>query len=224
MTAAELSYQFFLAYDKAFEGASPGYDDKQVSVWLSQGQYRVFDRYYPIFEQSEEARRALEPLIVHNTPITDFAAGAHPNGYYADLPSDFMYAIEESVIANGQTGETKVVPITHDFYLENKGNPYQKPVITGGSDDLVWRMDIGQTGATKKTELITDGTALTSYRLEYLKQITDIVVDSLTPANDVDPVLDVTVHYEIITEAVKIAVAATKPDEYQIASLENNNS
>ena len=223
MTAEELSYNFFLAYDKAFEGAAPGYDDKQVSSWLSQGQYRVFDKYYSVFEQSELSRRALDPLI-KSTTISAFVTGVHPNGYLTDLPSDFMYATEESIIASGQSTETTVVPVTHDFYQKNKGNPYKQPKIDGGIDDLVWRMDIGLIGATKRTELITDGTDITSYRLEYLQQITDIVIDSLTPGNSVDPILDVTVHYEIITEAVKIAVAATKPDEYQIASLENNSN
>jgi len=223
MTAAELSYQFFLAYDKAFEGASPGYDDKQVSTWLTQGQYRVFHKYLPIFENSEMARRALEPLIKH-TDITSFATGVHPNGFYADLPVDFMYAVEEAVKGTALSVESTVVPITHDFYMKNIGNPYKQPKLEGKIDDTVWRMDIGSDTSTKKTELITDGTTLANYRLEYLQQITDIVVDELIPANDVDPILDSTVHNEIITEAVKIAVAATKPDEYQIASAENNSN
>ena len=116
------------------------------------------------------------------------------------------------------------MPVSHDFYIKNVNNPYKKPKLNGGVDDVVWRMDIGSGTSTKKTELITDGTALVSYRLQYIQQITDIVVDSLTPSNSVDPILDFTVQNEIITEAVKIAVAATKPDEYQIAALENNSN
>ena len=223
MTAEELSYQFFLAYDKAFEGAAPGYDDKQVSTWLSQGQYRVFNKYYNVFEQSEDARRALEPMIKSAT-VLSFSAGSHPNGYFANLPTDFMYAVEESVKGTALTGEAAVLPVSHDFYIKNVNNPYKKPKLNGGVDDVVWRMDIGSGTSTKKTELITDGTALVSYRLQYIQQITDIVVASLTPSNSVDPILDFTVQNEIITEAVKIAVAATKPDEYQIAALENNSN
>ena len=218
MTAAELSYRFFLAYDKAFEGAAPGYDDKQVSTWLSNAQYRVFDKYYRQFERSEAARRALEPMI-KSTSILSTSAGVHPNGYFINLPTDFMYAIEEAVTLTGATSESCVKPITHDFYALNRSNPYKKPY-----SDVVWRMDVSSDTATKKTEIITDGTAISNYRLQYLTKITDIVVDSSTPANDVDPILDSTVHDEIITEAVKIAVAATKPDEYQIAALENNSN
>lgn len=223
MTAEELSYQFFLAYDKAFEGAAPGYDDKQVSTWLSQGQYRVFNRYYNIFEQSEDARRALDPMIKSAT-ITAFSTGNHPNGYFASLPTDFMYAIEESVKGTALTGEATVIPVTHDFYIKNVKNPYKKPKLNGGIDDVVWRMDIGSGTSTKKTELITDGTTLVSYRIHYIQQLTNIVVDSIVSSNSVDPILDPTVQNEIITEAVKIAVAATKPDEYQIAALENNSN
>lgn len=217
MTAEDLKYSFLLAYDKAFEGASPAYDDAQISEWLTQAQVRVFTKYYAKFEETEDARRAIDPLIKSYTATT-FTAGNHPNGYFVELPSDFMYAIEEAVTLTDLTSETRVVPIKHDFYQINRLNPYKRP-----NNDVVWRMDIGTTGS-KNVELITDGTLIDEYRLQYIQHVTNIVVDSYSSGNNIDPIIDPTVQYEIVTEAVKMAVAATKPDEYQIAINEVNSN
>lgn len=232
MTANEMKYEFLILYDKFFEYGAPSYDDKQTSTVLSKAQHRVsmrkydalMNKYQKGFENSEKLRRELDNLI-QTTTITDKSAGIHPNGYLLDLPSDFMFAIEESVITSlSAGGEVRVLPVTHDFYNRNIKNPYKKPLDT----EVIWRMDIGkETGVdTKRTELIVgiNTTTITSYRLEYLRTIPEIVCDEEIPANQVDSILDELVHHEIVDEAVKIAVAATTPEVYQISAKEQKDN
>jgi hypothetical protein len=150
-----------------------------------------------------------------------------------NLPTDFYLAVEEAAKTAEKSTEAKVVPITHDFYIQNVENPYKQP-----SKDVIWRMlfsrkDYGEdggdafTGLTpKRTELIVRDKAnypITAYRLRYLMSVPDIVVDRLVEANQRHTLLQELI-YDIIDEAVAMATAATKPEEYQIAINEKKES
>lgn len=157
------------------------------------------------------------------TPSSD-QLGVHPNGVFFDLPSDFLYSIEEAAMLAGGTKEVIVKPIKHDSYIANINNPYKQPCSW-----LVWRMDysratdaIGTSSATaKRTELIHDGTGLTAYRMRYLRFPPEITVNEYDPTQQRHCVLDMTMHESIVSEAVKIAQAAVNPQEYQISAAES---
>ena len=313
MTANELKYNWLLKFDSLFGYSAPAYDDRQVSLLLTEAQWRVFlkkynpfgNKYQKGFEGNEQRRRELEQLIkaaniscVNNTgsifytgttttgskniplissvtglnpglPITGSGIpanttivtvgtnfitisnnatasstvpltsglgkstdqfGIHPNGVLLDLPEGFLYAIEESAKSSASgTKEITVKPITHDEYLSNINNPYKNPY-----SNLVWRMDFSRSVqpsgvspySRKRTELITNGaTSLLSYRLRYLSAPSPIVVDDITLSNQRHCLLDESIHSEIVDEAVVIAAAAVKPQEYQIgaAEIQRNN-
>jgi hypothetical protein len=247
MLANEMKFNFMLKYDALFEFSGPAYDDRQISYILTSAQTRVFmDRYYAPanknqrgFEADEKKRRELEQLIKNASisagDITDAGTtGAHPNGNFYYLPSAFLYAIEESAKLTGTTVFVPVKPVRHDEYVANVNNPYKQPFA-----NLVWRMDYSRVsdpigniveatweGTTKKRiELITHtGASINDYRLRYLRMPPNIVVDEYTPANQVHCVLDKSIHETIVDEAVKIAKAAVKPEEYQIAAVEKDSS
>lgn len=161
--------------------------------------------------------------------------GAHPKGVFLDMPSDFLYAVEEAVKLETDPGavlnatESWIKPVKHDEYLANINNPYKQPY-----KDLVWRMDISrlqQASGTailatpKRTELILpSGYAVNQYRVRYLATPPSIVCDEFTPANQVHCILDETLHREIVDEAVVIAQAAVKPDKYQIGVAEQERN
>jgi len=155
--------------------------------------------------------------------------GVHKNGTFLDLPSNFLYAIEESVITSATSNEEVfVLPVRHDQYRANIRHPYKKPYT-----NLVWRMDFSKetkpigtdsTGSSKRTELITDGSTISEYRVRYLQSPPDIVVDEVTPANQVHCILDETIHREIVDEAVVIARAAVDQEKYQLSVNEGNRS
>lgn len=241
MTANEMKYEFELKFDSLFDYSAPAYDDRQVSYLLTNAQLRIFkDHYNPLankyragFEQNEQRRRDLEQLInsasISGGDISTSSSqiGVHPNGTFYDLPDDFYLAIEENAVLTGSSIEINVLPVQHDWYRNNVRNPYKQPW-----DDLVWRMDFRRedhgedggdsyTGRTaKRVELITDGTAITDYRVRYIQTPPEIVVATAIPANQRHCILDETLHEEIVAEACKIADAAVKKEEYQISTLE----
>lgn len=230
MTANELAYRLELKFDSMFEYAAPAYDDKQLSVMLSNAQERVIDDLVKFFEASEKVRTALKHLIkpasVSNGEISVSASqtGVHPVGIFYDLPGDTRHLVEEAVKLSGISKETTVKPVTHDFYMANINNPYKKP-----SKDVAWRMDISRLtdsdgtstlASSPRVEIITDGTGITDYRVRYLRQPPNIIVDKDVPANQKHCVLDESVHDKIVDEAIKMMKASTTPEHYQIARAE----
>lgn len=246
MTANQLREETLLLFDKQFEFAAPHYDDRQLSKVLTNAQLSVVvDIYSPNkdgedFESIELSKRRLEQLIkpaslsTGDITVSSSQVGVHPNGTFYDLPSDFFLAAEEAATTAEQTAEAEVIPVTHNFYTKNVPNPYKKPY-----KKVVWRMDIsrfdhGEDGGdaytdrtSKRTELIVKDKAtypVTEYRLRYLVTPPEIVCDELTPANQRHSILDDTVHYKIVRQAVKIMTAAVKPEEYQIAVNETKEN
>ena len=237
-----MKFNTLLFYDGMFELTAPAYDDRQISAVLTKAQMRVFKRHYAPtdnqfgqgFESTEERRRDLEQFIKGATlSESSDQIGIHPGGVFYDLPTDFLYAIEESLVTSDSTpSEITVVPVRHDQYRANINNPYKKPY-----ENLAWRMDYSRedhgddggdalTGRTaKRTEIITkSGSTISSYRVRYIMMPPDIVCDEITAANQRHCILDESLHDEIVNEAANIMYAATKPDEYQISSAEQQRS
>ena len=242
MTANDMKFSFQLKFDSLFEFTAPEYDDRHISYLLTEAQWRVFiskynplaDKYQKGFEGSEQRRRDLEQLIKSSTITTQSSSqtGVHPGGVFIDLPTDFLYSIEEAVKLSNVATESWVKPVRHDEFLSNINNPYKKPY-----KNLVWRMDFSRadygedggdsfTGRTpKRTEIILPfGYTLTHYRVRYLSIPPDIVCNEFQPADQRHCVLDETLHREIVDEAVAIAKAAVKPEEYQTSLTEKQRS
>lgn len=250
MTANEMKYNLLLFFDKLFEYGAPAYDDRQISAILNKAQTRVFKRHYsPLanaykigFEGNEQRRRDLEQFIasaeydseavepVEGVDIIESPTqtGAHLNGVFYDMPSNFLYAVEESLVtADSTPEEVNIVPVRHDEYRANIRNPYKKPY-----KNLAWRMDYSREthrsgtddASQKRTEIITDGAAILYYRVRYLIIPSEIVVDEVTAVNQRHCILDETLHDEIIDEAVKIAKASVMPETYQIADKEQKEN
>jgi len=254
MTANEMKFSFQLKFDSLFEFSAPAYDDRQISYLLTEAQFRVFtDHYDPLsnktqrgFESNEMRRRDLEQFIksasVSGGEITASSdqTGIHTNGTFYDLPTDFLYAVEENAITTAVAGEeVNVKPVKHDEYRANIRNPYKQPY-----ENLVWRMDYSRytphynpsnPATPKRTELIVGPNSsnhsspgvvpsITDYRVRYIQMPPDIVVDEVTAANQRHCVLDETLHRVIVDEAVKMAVATVNPEEYQLKVAEKTES
>ena len=169
-----------------------------------------------------------------------------PNGRFWKMPEDFMWSISEGAdILLGSTNSqytctgtpyiienVKVKPKTHDEYHADINNPYAKPYY-----DLVWRMDYQRetyTGAftagnQTRRELVTDGSyTVNKYRVRYIRRPDDIIPvtsgDTTAGTSSVDCRLDPSIHREIVTEAVRMAVSVTKPEEVQVKEFEMQKS
>jgi hypothetical protein len=235
MTANEMANEFEIGVDVITSLGAPGYTDEEISTILSVGQENLVKRKYTRdsnklrkgYEGSEKRRKDLSQLMRTVVPtISASQAGVFPNGTLYDLPSNLLYVTSEHVVTDiplcvdGVESQTEyeqveVIPKTHDEYNEHIRDPFNKP-----SKEEVWRMDFFDATA-KRHELITDGTFnISSYFVRYLKKPIDIVVDRVTPGNQVDSELDDAMHREIIQEAVRYAVSIMKPNEYQIKQAE----
>jgi hypothetical protein len=222
MTAAEMKEEFLILYDKITNFNAPGYEDEEISMFLSKAQERVFlhivnpagNKYQSGIELTEKRRKDLSELTSNaDATVSASQVGSKADGQFFDLPADFLYAIqEEATISstdacyNGNTG-VEIKPITHNFYTKNRKNPHKKPY-----GELIWRMDFSSEGGVKRHELITDAsTTVTTYNLRYYKRPVEI---DITGAVDCE--LDAIIHRQIIDEAVAIATGVTNPEEYQI--------
>jgi hypothetical protein len=226
MNANEMSYEFDVIYDKVASAESPGYTDKEKSIFLSKAQEILTKRYQPA-EFTERRRRDFANITktVDITSASTTQDTGKPNGTRYDLPTDFMYAeSEEATITSSNScfNNTRIpVDVKREAeYTTQIKNPFKKPMVNGGIHDCAWRMDYNDnTNGIKRVDLITDGTfSIGTYHLTYAKKPVDIVPftgDNTTTAQ-VDCELNDTIHRELVEVAVRIASGVTTPQEYQI--------
>lgn len=217
MTAQEMHYNFELMLNEQgmMDKSFTSYD---VSMFLNRSQNDIVEGFYSsrinpesgYFELDERAR-AMLAFLIESTQILAAAFDnssnkLHDNAVFADLPSNFLYALEEDCTVsytdcNGSSGSRKarVLPIRHDEYSMNINNVYKKPWR-----DLVWRMDFSGSSGQKKHELIYgEGTSITVYRLRYLRKPVEIDIN-----NGVDCELNPMLHEEVVDRAVAFALAS----------------
>lgn len=237
MTANEMADELEVLFNKVTNNDSPGYEDAELSLILNKSQERFRNQIYSGsnklqegFEETEKRRKDLSELTknVEISTASSNQLGTLPNGTFYDLPDDFLYAIKEEVTINSSEecidgNRIRVKPITHDEYAINVDNPFKQPY-----DGLVWRLDYSRTTDNtnpKRHELITDGTYnITTYHLRYLRRLADIVVDRVTPTNQINCVLDESTHRRIIDIAVEILLEITVDNRLQTNLLLNQTN
>lgn len=246
LTALQMKDNFLILYDKVTNLAAPGYEDNEISFYLTKAQDQLVKRYYNYkgnkykegFEETEKRRKDLSELIRHTdidcTNLTTGTSPASTNGILVDLPTDadgnnvVLYTLREEVVIQNATDSCyadgtilEVKPVTHDEYTANIRNPFKKPDIT-----KVWRLDFSSAAnGASRHELITDGSyEVQTYKLRYLKQPSNIVVDSTVGGNNVDCELNDSMHQEIVDVAVRIASGITDHPSYQIKLNEEQQS
>lgn len=231
MTNQEMKQEFLILYDKVTNFDAPGYEDIEISIFLTKAQERIVlsyirsldNKYQEGFEESEIRRKELSELTRGVTITTPSAVQTNslPNGTFFDLPTDFQFAISEEITTASSDAckngvRLMVKPTTHDELVINTRNPFKKPSILR----YAWRLDY----SGGKHELITDASfSVAEYHLRYLKTLTPIVVGTNTVDGAIGPLdceLNNILHKKIIDEAVKIATGVTDPEKYQIKNIE----
>jgi len=213
MTAAELKEYFLLGYDSATSLSAPGWEDSEISAFLTVSQKKIFEEYYKLFETDEKARKVLNYLVV-STDINRAAGvyvdqtGKYTNGEFWELPADMAYSLKEEVTINlnacedvslipGDWLRVYTKPINLDYYSKNVNNPFKKPY-----SGMVWRLDVSNKEGPKLHMLVTGGSyAVQYYHLTYLSYPTAITISP-----QVSSVLSEIVHQDIVDEAIKLAL------------------
>lgn len=223
MTPQEFSDQFdvFLNSYSNHEHIVP-LNEYEKSVYLTKAYRELVTRYYnglnaqgEAFENSEEARRNLQHLVV-SFKDTQPAKIQNTPYYKPDLDFDEVaYIVMESVILTSETDdcysegkEVDVVPVTHDELLRIRRNPFKGPtknrVLRINEDDEV-------------KLLPPNDYTVTAYNAVYIKKPSPIILinlpDGLTIEGDDTATVEIDlrksemIHKDILELAVRLALA-----------------
>jgi len=163
MIATEMKYRFNLLMDSITNDSSPGFTDREISVFLTEAQGEFIDSRLPskrnmsreTLNETESAKIAFSALVKGETlTSSDLASVAadskFPNEVMFELPSDFYYSLTErcdillsssnskyscSESSSYIVSNVSVKPITEDYYSANVSNPFKKP-----NNDVIWRL------------------------------------------------------------------------------------
>ena len=237
MTSSEMKYAVLLGVDSYFENAAPGYNNLQIENFLNKSQRRVFNAKKKIYDIDETVKRMLSPLNERGSVLggdivltidTNLTAYIHPNGILYSLPEDVGFIVEEYVkfltAPATYSNPIPVFPITYDYYTKNYDSRYKKPY-----EKMVWRLDYSTETITPAlpatpttnyvVELIGDGVnVIGDYVISYLRFPIDIVIG----VTDCE-ILDSNFQDEVVSEAIKMIVAALNDEGYQVAMNEKNS-
>lgn len=240
MTANEMADELELRLDRSYTYGSPGYEDFELSSVLNQAQSHYVKSCYSEknnrkgygFEETEVRNQGLAELLNSSVnPLSSDQTGVLTNGFYYDLPLDFMYTVYEEVEINAKDcndnniiADVKVV--SHDEIRKLKGNKYKKPSVNI-IEQRVWRVQYSRfvdtsspiiTATNKRHQLITDGVFnIVKYKMNYLINPPEINVDRNTINNQKSCILDESTHEVIIDIARDIMLGIVK--EQKIANI-----
>lgn len=221
MNATQMSYEFNVVYEAIASNDAPGYEPHEKSLILSTAQEEVLnDILEEGIEENEFNRLAISPLIKKiEVASGNITSNSHySNGYTIDIATassitldDVRYFVNERA-----NSDVDITPISHDFYKANKDNPFKNPDSTE-----FWRL-VNDLSDSATIYIITDSTALTTYKLDYLTKLTPIIVPGVTASNVIDGTtvdttintngLDCTLHHSVHRKIIN--KAAQNADVY----------
>lgn len=196
------------------------FDEFEKSLFLTKAQeeytlslYTGKNPYGESFEQTEELRRYLAPLIkeAELSPITTTSGkplGIDSKSKFFTLPSDLWFITYESVRleegkCEGHTSQD-VYPVTQDEYHKIKKNPFR-----GANYRRALRLDLSDNNVE-----IVSKYEVARYYLRYLRKLKPVVLINLTSENqDIEGVSTISecelpeaLHQKILELAVRMAL------------------
>jgi hypothetical protein len=212
------SYAVAAGFGSTDNPATIELDEYEKSVFLTKAQKDLAIDLYsgrnPIgasFEETEELRRYLSPLVEERTlspiPTTNGKPlGVDSKSKFFTLPEDLWFITYESVIlSDGKCGENtqmEVVPVRQDEYHRIKKNPFR-----GANDRRALRLDLSE----GNIEIVSKYT-VASYYLRYLRKLKPIILVNLDEENAIEGRIAVSnselpesLHQMILDRAVTLA-------------------
>lgn len=198
-------------------GADIAFDEYEKSFFLTKAQEELVLSLYNgrnssgrSFEETEELRRYLSPLVSDSTlePEGDVGfTGVDNNSAFFVLPEDLWFITYESLIYTGGqcAGERtmEVIPITQDEYHRVRKNPFR-----GANDMRALRLDL----SNNIIEIVSKYNVV-RYYLRYLRRPVPIILVDLPCENSINGYDKVTecelhegLHQRILDRAVLLAL------------------
>lgn len=240
MTALEMANEFKVKYNVLTNYEGQAFSNKEISLLLTQAQENVIEQYRSTSEAIEARKPVLAPLKVEHViegsgvVVSSYFSSdgtKELKSYSLEYPTDVLTKLHERVdlIIIGDVPcynagtivyNAKVKTITEDYFNANSDNPFKKPY-----PDLAWKIVTGNSG---EVILICDWYFKPyKYILHYYKMPDPIIVPSSYSTTGIltirgkqlstysstaglDCILDVSIHSEIVQEAIRIATVATR--------------
>lgn len=218
MTNPEFSIEFDILYNNISSNKAPGLNEYEKSVFLTKAQEQIVTELYSgrnttysSFEETEEQRRYLNPLV--KTEICKSLFGP-PNSitkksHNFTLPEDLLYITYE-VCNNSSMEEVSVYPVSQDELSKIINNPFRGP-----SKNRVLRLDSGTSSINKEdrsVEIISTDT-IAIYKIRYIRKPNPIILTDLEDDLSINGIseeseceLDSSLHRTILDRAVALAL------------------
>jgi len=211
MNIIEMQDECDLLLDKA---NSPWYSSTEKDKFLNRAHHEFAETRYRNFEQDERTRKELLPLVRKSTGVNTAIVN------YTAIPS-FMFTLSlsgifDKVCGNGTSFE-KISPVQIDDDAEMQKDPFNKaandnPQYTEEND------------GTNDVAIIQSDTVPASYILKYLEIPRTVFRDVNNPANNIDSIMPIFTHDEIVSIAVRMMMANTEQvQNYQLQQNEIAN-
>lgn len=190
-------------------------DEYEKSLFLTRAQeeyilslYNGKNQYRESFEQTEELRRFLAPLVKEDSlsPITTTDGkplGMESTSKFFTLPQDLWFITYESVkLSEGKCAShttQEVYPVRQDEYHKLKKNPFR-----GANDRRALRLDLSD----GVVEIISKYT-VAEYYVRYLRKLKPIILVNLGDENSIDgynTAMNSEVHESLHQRILEIAV------------------
>lgn len=168
MTASEMAYQFSVGFDSIANFSTPGYEEREISLFLTQAQQNIYlDLIDPVTSprssaNKEELGKIILAELTRNTgKLTPYITSSTtpminlPNGQFVQLPLDFFFPLSESgeitflstsyyypftdKFPNHISSDIWIRPLTRLDYNSNRWSHIRKP-----DEDTIWRMEYGR--------------------------------------------------------------------------------
>lgn len=215
------SYARFRDFDDKEPRDTIEFNEYEKSLFLTKGQEEIVLALYngtlygKGFEQSEEIRRYLAPLIKDDVqqPITNSSGNKiGASSQFFTIAEDVWFITYESITATKEgcdnSIDVKVVPVTQDQYHNIKNNPFR-----GATDRKALRLDL----ADNVVEIVYNNT-ITSYYYRYIRRPYPIILENFQSTGltvegediyiDIDNPCELpkSVQYKILDRAVILAL------------------
>lgn len=209
MTNSEFSNEFDILYNNIMNDQAPGLNEYEKSVFLTKAQEEILIELYtgrgPLqtsFEESEELRRYLSPLVKEKTLTSTSGSSIYDTSTVYNVDDDILFIIYEKAKVGNK--RVKVYPVKHDELDKILNNPFRGP-----SNSRVLRLNYDN-----KIELLSKSRDVTEYIIRYIKRPNPIILDGisnteLTLDNDNKPStseMDALLHRKIVERAVVLAL------------------
>lgn len=215
MTLNEFYNEFNLVYNNLMSNQAPGLDKYEISVYLTKAQEALTDALYEEFEQSEEARRKLAPLV--DTIKLDTVIVPNSKIIYPEYTTTYQfvpnvrYIINEQVKMGSKADKCvrgkfiDVQPCLHDEIDSYIQNPFKFNVRRA------LRLDTSNDGDTY-IEILTKTKPIEYYQIRYVKNPNPIILEDLGGTDSINGIqtatnasLPDTVHRRIVEIAARLA-------------------